>query len=292
MGDGARAPFEAERCHRDLPAAIDLADHIGQGNAHIVIEALGEVSEAGHCLYRPHFDLRAAHVAYHPTDTLVARLVRIGADQQFLPDCVLRVGRPDLGAVDHKVVAIDRGLAFQAGQIGPRAGFGEALTPVFLAAQDRRQVPLLLRLAARNDQRRPGMAQCHEHRGRGRRAGAGIFLMPDQLFQNRRPASAIFLRPGYSCPACIKLAALPGKVKVAQGCAFERPQTPGNIVSQPVAALRAKLVEFGRRDQMHYLCLPPANRRLSMKVTLLRRSHRKGRTDCHCSKKFRQCPLP
>ena len=56
----------------------------------------------------------------------------------------MRARRPDLGAIDHEVIAgIDR-AGLEAGEVGAGVGLGEALAPADLAARHRRQQLALL----------------------------------------------------------------------------------------------------------------------------------------------------
>ena len=71
------------------------------------------------------------------------------------PHCgVLRAGGPDLLAGDAPAAVDLGGLGGQAGQVGARARLGEQLAPDHLAAEGRRQEPLLLLVGAVGDDRR------------------------------------------------------------------------------------------------------------------------------------------
>ena len=89
-------------------------------------------------------DLDAGRVHGHdePGDAAVALLAR--ADQQLAEVGHLGVGRPDLRAGDDVVVAVAHRPGAQGGQVAAGVGLAEALAPHLLAAQDRREVALLL----------------------------------------------------------------------------------------------------------------------------------------------------
>ena len=59
------------------------------------------------------------------------------------------VRRPDLGAVDDVLVAVEAGLGAQCRQVAAGVGLGEALAPDDLAAGDRREVAATLVVGAR-----------------------------------------------------------------------------------------------------------------------------------------------
>src|ERR1700689_1710184 len=67
--------------------------------------------------------------------------------------------RPDLGAVDDPLVAVEIGTGDRAGQIRAAGGLREELDPVIVTAKETREVFLLLLLRSEFEQRRRVHAQ-------------------------------------------------------------------------------------------------------------------------------------
>ena len=144
--------------------------------------------------------------------------VRVGAHEQFAVVAVLAVARPDLGAGDDELVAVDDAARSAAtARSDPALRLGEALAPRRLAPQDARQVERLLLLAAAHDQRSGRRARRRPRRrpvpGAPR---ADQLLVPDDLLEQREAAAAVFRSPVDAGPAAFELRSLPGLVELAQ----------------------------------------------------------------------------
>src|SRR5439155_8380146 len=132
-------------------------------------------------------------------DTAVLRRVRVRAREHEHPIGVLRVGGPNLLAIDHPVVAVADGARLERSQVGAGAGLAEALTPGHFAAQDLRQVLRLLLIRAMDDQRRADHA--HAHAADLRSTGLGELLVHDELLHRAQAGAAVLLGPGRRDPA-------------------------------------------------------------------------------------------
>src|SRR5213594_2122104 len=111
-----------------------------------------------------------------------------------------------------RTVALDDGARLEARQVGARVRLREALAPDHLAAQDRREVGRLLLLRPARDEGRASVVEPDEERRDVGRAGARIFLAPDELLHERRAAAAVRARPRDARPAAVVHAPLPGLV--------------------------------------------------------------------------------
>ena len=111
-------------------------------------------SPSGHVDQRPDGDARRLHVDQEVADAPVLRRVGVSPGEQEHAVGVLRLRRPDLLAVDDKVVAV-HGQRASAATRGPsRVRLAEPLAPDDIAGGDARQVLLLLFLSAVQDDRR------------------------------------------------------------------------------------------------------------------------------------------
>ena len=97
---------------------------------------------------------------------------------------------------------------FAPGKVGPAAGLGEALAPDLLAGQQRREIALLLLVAAPGDDRRAGHAE-PDAADVVRRTDSRGLLEEDALERVRRPAAAVLLRPGQADVAGVVQRAAP-----------------------------------------------------------------------------------
>ena len=136
LGRGRRAALEAERGHGDLPPVVHAADDVLLRAAGVVEEHLVELGRAVGLHDRAHLDAGLLHRHEEVRDALVLRRVRVGAGEQEDVVGVLRLGRPDLLAVDHPLVAVEHGLGLQRREVGAGVRLAEALAPRDLALQD------------------------------------------------------------------------------------------------------------------------------------------------------------
>src|SRR5580658_6497336 len=113
---------------------------------------------------------------------------------------MVRIGRPDLLAVDEKMIALVFAARAQACEIGAGAWFGIALAPADFAAHDFGQMLALLLLIAVFEH--DGTQHRNAERGqRVARLDAAEFLVEDARFLRREPAAAILFRPCRRSPA-------------------------------------------------------------------------------------------
>ena len=73
--------------HQAGHIVIEIADDVGERDAHIVVEALHEMRliGRGHDLYGAQREPGRLHVADYPADALVLGRGGVGANQQLLP---------------------------------------------------------------------------------------------------------------------------------------------------------------------------------------------------------------
>jgi len=155
----------------DLTALPLLAHQVAARHAQVGEEDLIQVVLAVDRDDGAHLDAGAAHLDQQAGDAL---LLLAGAGRAHQAEHVrgpVRVGGPDLRAVDDVVVAVGHRGGGQARQVGAGAGLGIALAPPVLAAADARQVLRLLRFGAEGDQHRA--QHDHAHRQANRRVGGG-----------------------------------------------------------------------------------------------------------------------
>src|SRR6185437_12343782 len=108
---------------------------------------------------------------------------------------VLGARRPHLLAVQHPRVPVPDRRGLQAGHVGAGAWLGEQLAPDLIAAQHRRQVALLLFLAAALQDRRAGHAQADDECADGQRV-VPRFLAEGDLLKVGEPLAAVLGGPG------------------------------------------------------------------------------------------------
>src|SRR4029450_5537541 len=121
---------------------------------------------------------------------------------------MVRSRAPDLLPVDDPLVAVAHGAGPQPGEIGAGTGLAEQLAPPLAAAQERREVPLLLRFGAVRDQRRPDHPDADGERARVD-VEARLLLSEDARLGRCAPAPPVLLRPGDPGPALVEQGALP-----------------------------------------------------------------------------------
>ena len=92
------------------------------------------------------FDAGRFHVDQQQTDSGVSRFVRIRPDQHEHHVGTMAHGRPDLGTVDHELIAVEHCTGLNRRQIGTRVGLRVALAPLDFSTSDRTQMlrPLLV----------------------------------------------------------------------------------------------------------------------------------------------------
>ena len=162
---------DADVLEKDLVEA-DVVDHVGEG-------AGGETGRL--------------HVNEEVGDALVLGSVRVRAREEDHPVALVRAGGPDLGAVDHVVVAVADGAGLETGEVRAGAGLAEALAPLLLAAEDARQVALLLLVGAIEQDRGAGPAQADTAETGG--ALAGELLVEDELLHDAQAGPAVLGGP-------------------------------------------------------------------------------------------------
>ena len=129
------------------PSPISPSD-VGGRHAGVVEEHLAELARPAHLLERAGVHARLVHVDEQHRDAAVALRAGFGADQREDLVAVHGVGGPHLLPVDDEVVAVADAPGGERGEVGPRAGLGEALAPDHLVAQQRSDDLLLLRVGA------------------------------------------------------------------------------------------------------------------------------------------------
>ena len=183
---------------------------------------------------------------------------RIGAHQAEDPVGIVGIGRPDLLAVDDKIIAVAFGAGLQRGEVGAGIRLGITLAPADEARGDLGQMLLLLRLVAELEQRRP---QHPDAEARQRRARADFcHLLAQHLVLGAiEAATAIFPGPVRHGPALVahalepdalrirrklRVAAAPEDVAIGRGrlAHFRRA-----VRLQPGAGFLAELFEIGHR---------------------------------------------
>src|SRR5262245_8859702 len=257
LGDVGRprgAALEAQRHVRDAPAVVLLADELLGRDAHVGEEHLREVALALQRRQRAHVDARQVHGHDHPADALVLRRARVRAHQQLAVVGDLAERSPDLVAVHDVVIAVAHRRRLQRGEVRAGGRLGEALAPHLLAAQDARQVSLLLELAAFGDHRGAAVADADEvHADVGHVCARGL-LVVDQLLGQRRAAPAVLLRPVHAGIAGVEELLLPARVEDAPcGPVVTRRglRVLRDLGGQPAAQLAAELLVGLGVTQIH-----------------------------------------
>jgi hypothetical protein len=98
----------------------------------------------------------------------------------------------------------------QRGEVGSRAGLGEALAPAVLAGQRPRQEPRLLLRRSQGEQRVADHLEAEiVGAPAGRGAGLGEFFYQHHLLELAEPAAAVLSRPGHAEQAVLMQQAAP-----------------------------------------------------------------------------------
>ena len=182
-----------------MPALALLAHQVFRRHAHVIQPHLVDVHIAVHGVDRLDRHAGAAHVDQQEGNTALRLALVTGAHQAEQPIGPLRVGGPDLLPGDQVMIAVAYRLGTQAGQVGTGTGFGIALGPERLGAEDARQETLLLRLAAEAVDHRADILDAE--RDDPRAALAGQFVLEDETLQRRPFLAAIGLWPMPGDPA-------------------------------------------------------------------------------------------
>ena len=182
----------------------------------------------------------------------------IGAHEQVDPVRELRARGPHLLPVDDEVVAAVLGAGAEAREVRARARLRVALAPDVVAAQDARQVALLLRLGAPLDEGRARHADAGVAGEHGRARPEALLVVDDLLHQGGA-APAVLLGPRDPDPARRVHAALPVAPPL-EGLAVRRHPLVGRVLDaeivgevggEPAADLGAEVLLLGRVGEIH-----------------------------------------
>ena len=132
----------------------------------------------------------------------------VGAHQDEHPVGKLRAARPDLLAVDEKVIALVLGPGAQARQVAASPRLAVALAPRHFGAGNARQMGLFLFFGTELEKRRSEHADA-ETGQRGSCPDSLHFLNQDEVFVPFQSAAAVFLWPGGGGPAFLDHAVEP-----------------------------------------------------------------------------------
>jgi hypothetical protein len=148
---------------------------------------------------RPDLDAGLLHRHEEVRQAFVLRRVTIGTAQHEDPLRPVRERRPHLLSVEHPFVAVALGAGLHVREIGTGVGLGVALAPNLGAAQDARKELMLLRVVAEVHDRRTEQSFTDNADAAGP-ARTGVFLVEDDLFEQRRAAAAELGRPAQPDP--------------------------------------------------------------------------------------------
>ena len=173
---------------------------------------------------------------------------------------VVGMGGPDLGAVEHIVLAVRFGPELQRSQVRAGTGLRVALAPVVLPGQDARKQLRLLRLGAVADQH--GAAHAKAHRRQAGRLGGAGFQGPNVAAHQVPSRAAVLSRPAWSHPTLPMQDSMPANVVlVVQKDAWTQPLRLFQLFAQRGAQKDPHLLAEGfmfvaeRNVQRHQL--PP-----------------------------------
>ena len=216
-GRRAGAPHRPGRRERDAlvgerdlgepPSLALLADAVLLVQAGVVEEDLIERVGGRHVDDRRQSHAGQVHRHDEVRQPLVLRDVGVGACDQDPELGVMAAAGPDLGAVEHVLVAVANGTRGEAGEIAPGIGLAEQLAPVLVAAEDRIEEALALPLRSGevDRRRRPSDA---DRVGRHRRAAhaAGTQLVVDDQLMDRIGVETPRRRPvGHDVPRRVQV---------------------------------------------------------------------------------------
>ena len=148
-----RHPLVGKRHLGECPAPVLLADEVLGGDTHLVEEDLVERVQPCHLDDGSDLDAGQVHGTDEVGNALVFGGLGIGAGDEDAEAGHVGERCPDLLPVDDVDVAVAHGPRREVREVGPGARLAEQLAPHLLAGQHRQQVPLLLGLASRVEQR-------------------------------------------------------------------------------------------------------------------------------------------
>ena len=220
------------------PAAVHLADQIVGRNPYVVEEELADLVLAGQIQNRTHRDARRVEIDDQTAQPAMFRRAGIGAHQGKHPLRVMSPGLPDLVAVDDEVIAVETRGCFHRREVGSRIGFGIALRPFHLGAQNSGQMVRLLRFGPEIGDDRPD--EIEPHGNQHRHPDPDHLLGQDELLVERCPHSADLSRPVRRDPAAPVEFTLPTMQRVGRRPGNSVLEFVGGVRLQPVADLEAK----------------------------------------------------
>ena len=202
------AALVLERGAGDLPSAVQFADELVAGNAHLVEEHFAEVDAAGRIAQCVHLDAGRAHVAQQVADAFALGCLRVGAHEHEAPVGDRRQAGPHLLPGDDELVTVNLGPRAQRGEVATRLGLAEALAPQLFGGEDLGQEAPALGLGAVDHQGRPedGEADGVDQRWC---AVAGQLLGDDHLLGEGCLLAAVLLGPREPDVARLPQRALP-----------------------------------------------------------------------------------
>ncbi|MEY4229065.1 MAG: hypothetical protein RLZ84_1657 [Actinomycetota bacterium] len=161
---------------------------------------------------------------------------------------------PHFLTVDDPLVPIESSFGLHVRQVATGVRFAVALTPAFITREDARQESLALFGRSIFDECRPEQVLAHVVRAR-RSLCTGVFLGPDDLLADTCSASAEFLGPAETDPACSSEDFFPCDTNiesdffVARATAtFQFGKFTDDIVCQPPLGDLTKLLVIVRDD--------------------------------------------
>ena len=253
-GRGRAPPLEPERRVGHLPAVVHAADDVLLRAARAVEEHLVELGGAVGLDDRPHLHSGLAHRHEQVGDALVLRRVRIGAGEQEGVVGVLGLGRPDLLAVDHPLLAVEHRRGLERGEVRARVRLAEALAPADLPREDLRQEVLLLLFRTPLEQRRAD-ERVAEEVGPERRPHPGELLGQHDVLHGGQALAAVLLRPRRADPAALvellRPALVEGDPLLAAQLEARLGPALGQVLVQPAPDLLPEGLGFRRVGEVH-----------------------------------------
>ena len=255
----APAALEGQQMLGHRPAVVLRAQPPGDGDADIVEEHLVELMVTRQRGDRANGDARRRHGEQQEGDAGLRPALAAGPHQTEHAAGEMGVGRPDLRAVEHIVVAVAHRAQRQRREVGAGAGFGIALAPIDRTGQDaRQQRRLLLVRSVVHDHRRHHL---QPHRREVGGAGGGAFLGEDVALDIVPARPAMLHRPVGRGPAGLVQDRLPRQrnVRVGEHAGRASPGT-GKVGRQPRAQKAADVVADaaggGGRKRVHGGIMP------------------------------------